>query len=81
MPGTSLRVSMRVKVGLPAQVTGILVESRDPLSADDELVTLQFGVAAPQGGQEVQVVTQVTIRGVNVSPTSGAQAEVFTYGF
>jgi c-di-GMP-binding flagellar brake protein YcgR len=97
--GTSLRASMRVKVSLPAQVTGsaldaqpihcslvnisvtgVLVESKTPLPADDELVTLQFGVAALQGGQDVQVVTRATIRNVNVSPVSGAQAEVFTYG-
>ena len=97
--GTSLRASMRVKVGMPAQVTGsapdaqpircslvnisvtgVLVESNAPLPADDELVTLQFGLAALQGGPEVQVVTQATIRNVNVSPTAGAQPEVFTYG-
>lgn len=97
--GTSLRASMRVKVGMPAQVTGsapdaepiqcslmnisvtgVLVESTTPLPADDELVTLTFSVAGPLGGQEVPVVTQATIRNMNVSPTSGAQPEVFTYG-
>jgi c-di-GMP-binding flagellar brake protein YcgR len=61
-------------------VTGVLVESKTPLPSDDELVTLQFGVAALQGGPDVQVVTRATIRNVNVSPVSGAQAEVFTYG-
>jgi c-di-GMP-binding flagellar brake protein YcgR len=61
-------------------VTGVLVESKMPLPADNELVTLQFGVAALQGGQDVQVVTRATIRNVNVSPVSGAQTEVFTYG-
>ena len=33
-----------------------------------------------QGDQEVQVVTQATIRNMNVSTASGAQPEVFTYG-
>ncbi len=97
--GTSLRASMRVKVGMPAQVTGstpdaqpiqcqlvnisvsgVLVESTTPLPSEDELVTLQFGVAALQGEQEVTIVTQATIRNMNVSPTVGAQSEVFTYG-
>lgn len=97
--GTSLRASMRVKVGMPAQVTGstpdaqpircqlvnisvsgVLVESTVPLPSEDELVTLQFGVAALQGEQEVTVVTQATIRNMNVSPTAGARPEVFTYG-
>jgi c-di-GMP-binding flagellar brake protein YcgR len=61
-------------------VTGVLVESKTPLPADDELVTLQFGVAALQDGPDVQVVTRATIRNVNVSPVLGAQTEVFTYG-
>jgi c-di-GMP-binding flagellar brake protein YcgR len=97
--GTSLRASMRVKVGMPGQVTGsapdaqpiacslvnisvsgVLVESATPLPSDDELVTLAFNVTGPQGGQEVPVVTKATIRNMNVSPTSGAQPEVFTYG-
>jgi len=90
---------MRVKVGMPAQVTGsapdaqpiqcqlvnisvsgALVESTAPLPSEDELVTLQFGVAALHGEQEVTVTTQATIRNMNVSPTAGTQSEVFTYG-
>jgi c-di-GMP-binding flagellar brake protein YcgR len=97
--GTSLRASMRVKVGMPAEVTGsapdaqaihcslinisvtgVLVESTTPLPADDELVTLAFSVAGPLGGDEVPVVTQATIRNMNVRPTSGTQSEVITYG-
>jgi c-di-GMP-binding flagellar brake protein YcgR len=97
--GTSLRASMRVKVGMPAQVTGskpgaqpvhcslvnisvtgVLVESATPLPEDDELVTLQFGVASLQGGDEVQVVTQATIRNANMNTATGAQSEVCTYG-
>lgn len=61
-------------------VTGVLVESTAPLPSDDELVTLQFNVPSLQGGQDVQIVTQATIRNVNVSPTSAEQPEVFTYG-
>jgi len=97
--GTSLRASMRVKVSLPAQVTGsgpeaqpmhcsvvnisvtgVLVESPTPLPADDELVRIQFGVAALEGGEDVKVTAQATIRNTNVSTASGEQPEVFTYG-
>lgn len=60
-------------------VTGVLVESATPLPSDDELVTLQFGIAPLQGDASVQVVTQATIRNMNVS-TSGEEPEVFTYG-
>jgi hypothetical protein len=35
---------------------------------------------ALQDGQDVQMVMRATIRNVNVSPLSGAQPEVFTYG-
>lgn len=97
--GTSLRASMRVKVGIAAlvtgsaqdaqpircslvniSVTGVLVESGTPLPSDDDLVTLQFGVAALEGDQEVQVVTQATIRNMNVTTPAAEQPEVFTYG-
>lgn len=61
-------------------VSGVLVESAAPLPSEDELVTLQFGVAALQGEQEVTVVTQATIRNMHVSPTAGARPEGFTYG-
>jgi len=61
-------------------VTGVLVESRSPLPADDELVTLQFGVASLQADEEVQVVTQATIRNTNASTGTGEQPGVFTYG-
>jgi c-di-GMP-binding flagellar brake protein YcgR len=97
--GTSLRASMRVKVSIPAQVTGsvpdaqpiacslvnisvtgVLVESASPLPADDELVTLQFQVASMQGADDVEVMTQATIRNTNVATKAGDQPEVFTYG-
>lgn len=61
-------------------VSGVLVESAEPLPSDDELVTLSFGVDGLQGEEEVQVVTQATIRNMNVSSAHGAQPEVFTYG-
>lgn len=97
--GTSLRASMRVKVDIPAQVTGcapdaqpigcslvnisvtgVLVESAAPLPSDDELVSLQFGVAAMQGADEVNVVVQATIRNTNVGPKAGDRPGLFTYG-
>jgi c-di-GMP-binding flagellar brake protein YcgR len=61
-------------------VSGVLVESTSPLPSDDELVTLQFGVAAMHGADEVQVKAQATIRNTNVGTKSGDQPEVYTYG-
>lgn len=58
-------------------VTGVLVESRSPLPSDDELVTLQFGVAAMRGADEVEILVQATIRNTNVATKSG---DLFTYG-
>lgn len=57
--------------------TGVLVESRSPLPSDDELVTLQFGVAAMWGADEIAVVVRATIRNTNVATKSG---DLFTYG-
>lgn len=70
----SLRAFIFVEVGMPTQtraiscqlanifVSSVLIVSPVHLPWKDNLVTLQFGVAALQGKQEVPVITQATIR-------------------
>jgi c-di-GMP-binding flagellar brake protein YcgR len=61
-------------------VTGALVESRQKLAQDNEVVTLAFELVAQPGNYQVDVSTRATIRNVNLPTPAADQAQVFTYG-
>jgi c-di-GMP-binding flagellar brake protein YcgR len=61
-------------------VTGALVESKQKLPPDDEVVTLAFQLVAQPGDYQVDVTTRASIRNVNVVKPASDQTELFTYG-
>ncbi|WP_312512913.1 flagellar brake protein [Massilia sp.] len=61
-------------------VTGARIDSPQPLPQDEDVVELQFALAAPPSLQETRVRTRATIRNLAVARPAAGQTEMYSYG-
>ena len=61
-------------------VTGARIDSRYPLPADSEVLTLAFTLATPPTNEEVPVETLAAVRNMTVSRPAPDKPDVYSYG-
>jgi c-di-GMP-binding flagellar brake protein YcgR len=61
-------------------VTGARIDSRYPLPADSEVLTLAFTLATPPTNEEVAVQTLAAVRNMTVARAAPDKPDVYSYG-